>query len=335
MNELIKEIRIAIEREYDIGRIDDISKLNLTFSKFTKDDHHFIIKTSSFSFFLKRYDVANLNRIESEIKSVSRFRNVIKIPTIIKNRQSNDYTIYNNSIFILYEYVDAPCLDNDSKHFEMFFSILCDIETKLIESKPKDFNSFSFQFRLEKFESGARDLLRILADDKRPNVKRDIEYVNFLVKEVEDNKSKILNLKIEKNYIHGDFLMQNVIKDLNDVVWILDWEKSREYITSIDILKSITFTLFDPKRDSFNLVADEMVKWTKFCFEKIGVSKLEVQNAFDLYYFHYLTGIDFLTKFYIENQDLNEKMIEEDFWICQWFKIHKDEMQLKLNEILA
>ncbi|MDO8659647.1 MAG: hypothetical protein Q7K54_03535 [Candidatus Parcubacteria bacterium] len=329
------DIQIIIAGAYDIKPIISVQKFNLTFSKFTTQEYHFLVKTSVDIFFLKKYQLSDLKRILCEISAINRFKKKLRIPKIILTKEKQNYVITNDSIFVLYEYINASNLKDTNEETQSFFEVLCDIESKLIKSNSDNKKFYDFKSHVSKFESEAIELLNILKTDKRIHAKRDIKYLKFLLKEVEEIKSEILNLKIVMNFIHGDLIMQNVVRDTNRTLWVLDWEKSMEYMTSVDILKSITFTLFDPTKENMNLDKDVFTLWSKYCFQKIPLSREEISNAFNLYYFHFITSISFLRKLYIEKQNLNEKMLGEDFLICKWFKNNKKEMQLNLNKILS
>lgn len=328
-NNTIKNI---VAGAYNIEPIISVKKFNLTFSKFTTQNYHFIVKTSRNTYFLKRDNIHNLSKNLSEIYSINIFKKNFNIPEILQTKKGGKYFIKKNNIFVLYKYVNAPNLKDAKENLRSFFKIVCDVESKLIKLKTNNRSFFNFRPRISKFESTSKKLLDILKNDKRPRAQKDIEYLTYLIKEVEKIKVKILKLKIRKNFIHGDLLMQNIIRDNNKMLWIVDWEKSKEYITSIDILKSITFTIFNTLKTDMNLRPDMFIKWSIYCFNNIPISKKEMLNAFNLYYFHLITGVDFLKKIYVEKQKLNEKMLDEDFLICKWFKKNKKEMQSKLNQ---
>jgi hypothetical protein len=209
---------------------------------------------------------------------------------------------------------------------------LCDIESELVQLGDGCNDFYDFEAHILRFESEAYKLLNIIKNASRPHSSRDVEYLEFIIKEVHENKSKVLNLKIKKNLIHGDFLMQNILKDKNKKVWVLDWEKSLEYVTSIDVMRCITFTMFNSSGRGMGLNVSLFVEWASYCFKKIPLSQEEILNALEIYYFHLITNIDFLSRLYIEGQNLNEKMAGEDFFICKWFKDYRKEIQTTLDK---
>ena len=192
---------------------------------------------------------------------------------------------------------------------------------------------YNFEEHFSRFELESSVLLEAIKKDDRAHAPRDVEYVEFLISEMAVLKETLVRLDIPENLIHGDFLPQNILKDQWGIIWVVDWEKSIEYITSIDVMRSVTFTLFDIGKKDFGLSVDEFGKWTKYCINKISISSVEKAHATDLYYLHLVSNIDFLKRLYIERQSLNEKMAGEDYKVCRWFKAHKDEIReiLKKN----
>ncbi|MDO8604278.1 MAG: phosphotransferase [bacterium] len=330
----LNDIQRCITIAYGIDDIKSVERFTVVASKFTTQDHHFLVKTSKNTFFLKRYDTSHINKILCEVSAVLRLKDRIRIPQIFQTKEKLDYFIDNGSVFVLYQYVDVLNLKETDEEAQSFFDVLCDIETKLTASNSDWNNFYDFHLHLSRFESESTELLKVIASDGRNHAPRDLEYVKFLVNEVNKLKSDILNLKIPKSLIHGDFLMQNLLRDEDGIVWVLDWEKSLEYITSVDVMRSITFTMFDPAQEDMNLNAEVFAKWSRYCFKKIPLSKEEKSNAINLYYFHVITNTDFLRRLYIERQDLNEKMAGEDFLICKWFRDHKDAIQVVAGSIL-
>ncbi|KKT21920.1 MAG: hypothetical protein UW07_C0052G0004 [Candidatus Nomurabacteria bacterium GW2011_GWF2_43_8] len=329
----LENIKDVVNHAYGINPI-SVSRFNLIFSKFTTTDHHFLVKTKKEIFFVKRYEISNLEKIKNEIRNINKVSNKINIPRIVKTKTKKNYFTASKNIFVLYQYINGKNLKEMRVSLPYFFNVICDIEKKFLKVKTSKQIFYRFHSRIERFETKAKKLLKILERNSSPLVIENKKYLKFLIKEVEEMKSKILALNIKQHFIHGDLLMQNIILDQKEVFWVVDWEKSHEYITSIDILKSVLFTIFDPSKKNLNLNIKQMVKWSEYCFKRLPLENEELANVFDVYYFHFITGIDFLEKVYIKKQSLNKKMLHEDFLISKWLKRNKAKLQTNLNKIL-
>lgn len=315
MDETLKEIKNVIEKFYNIGLVASVDRFNLSYSKFINQNFHFLIKTFDNTYFLKRYHKSHLKNILSEIESVKKVNKKLNTPKIIKSKNKTSYIVNEDSVFVMYEYIDAPNLKETGIDLEHFFDIICKVNSVLIKHN----GYYDFKSHILKFETQLNRLL------KEPELKMNLEYIEFLGKEVKAIKPYILKLNIPKTFIHRDLLMQNLILDKNKTLWVLDWEKALEYIMVVDVIRSITFTIFNPK--DMRLDVDILVKWINYCFKKINLSEEETSNAMNLFYFYLITKTNYLFRLYVHKQELNKKRIEEDSFICKWFKKHKDEIQ--------
>lgn len=327
--ELIKleEIKMAVMGNYPIDKILFIRKFEMSFSKFTTQDHHFLVKTDQGILFLKKYNRSHKEKIKKEIEAIEKLRKMISIPSIFPTNSGDLFLENNGVIFVLYDYIDASNLKDIGVDDKSFFDILCEIESKLIRSIPSN-EFYDFKEHFDRFELESSLLIDVIKKDDRPHSLRDVRYVNFLIDEMKSIKGTLIGLEIPKNLIHGDFLPQNLLKDKTGTIWVVDWEKSFDYMTSVDVMRSVTFTLFDTRKKDFGLSVNEFGKWAKYCIDAIPMSATEKLYVMDIYYLHLVSNIDFLKRLYTERQNLNEKMAGEDYEVCKWFKKNKEEINL-------
>ena len=271
-NKKLDNIKSVIGKAYDIHPL-YISKFKLIFSKFTTTDNHFLLKTRKETFFVKRYDISNEAKIKQEMRNISKVKDIVNVPRIIKTKNGGSYLITRENIFVVQEYIDGKNFKEIKASLPFFFSTICDIEEKFVKSKITKHKFYSFNSRIKKFKIKSRKLLKILTKDSSLSAIENKKYLQFVIKEVDDMVPKILSLKIRQRFIHGDLLMQNIIIEPGSNLWIVDWEKSREYITSIDILKSVMFTLFNPTKKNFNLNVEKMATWSSYCLRHISIEK--------------------------------------------------------------
>lgn len=328
---MLQEIVAVLIKNYPVVKIKSLKKFEMSFSKFTTRDHHFLVKTDQGVLFLKKYNKSHKEKIKSEIQAIEKLKEIINIPSIFKTKTGDFFTENNGVIFVLYNYIDSSNLKDSGVDAKFFFDILSEIESKLVGLITHN-EFYNFKKHFDSFELEASLLHDVIKNDDRPHSLRDLEYVSFLIHEMSTLKETMIKLEIPKNLIHGDLLPQNLLKDKNGTIWVVDWEKSLNYITSVDVLRSVTFTLFDTSKKDFGLSVSEFGKWTKYCIQNIPMSATEKICTMDIYYLHIISNIDFLKRLYIEKQNLNEKMAGEDFEICKWFKKHKEEIKLIIAE---
>lgn len=326
-------IKDLLENTYPIGSVRSVNIFESSSSKFVNTGHHFVVHSDIGIFFLKKYPISHTKKIMAEIVAVSKFSDKVRIPKICCTINEEMFLQEGDQVFVMYTYIDAPDLKETSVSKKIFFNMLCDVESQLIKyRKNKAVELYNFDTHYAQFESGINSLAHAMESDEHPHAKRDRDYMSFLVKEMSSMKDNVLALKIPSNFIHGDLLPQNLIRDLSGNLWVIDWEKSQEYMTSVDVLRSVMFLLFDPKKKDLGLSAEEFGSWSAYCLNRISITEIEKSHAADIYYFHLISNIDFLRRLYVEKQDLNEKMAGEDYELCKWFKKNKSTVQTIIDE---
>jgi len=129
-------------------------------------------------------------------------------------------------------------------------------------------------------------------------------------------------------------LKQNIIVAAG-TTWVIDWEKAIEYIPVIDLLRSILYTITDSSKPDLGLHEDVFVEYLLYCCDRVELGLVDVEHALDLFYFHLITNTNYLSGVYLNGREVVAGRTREDYFICQWFKEHKDTIQLRVNDHLA
>src|SRR3990167_9254886 len=98
----LENIKDVVNHAYGINPI-SVSRFNLIFSKFTTTDHHFLVKTKKEIFFVKRYEISNLEKITKK-----------------------NYFTASKNIFVLYQYINGKNLKEmrvSLPYFQKFFCL--------------------------------------------------------------------------------------------------------------------------------------------------------------------------------------------------------------------
>src|SRR3990167_7133392 len=130
----LENIKDVVNHAYGINPI-SVSRFNLIFSKFTTTDHHFLVKTKKEIFFVKRYEISNLEKIKNEIRNINKVSNKINIPRIVKTKTKKNYFTASKNIFVLYQYINGKNLKEMRVSLPYFFNVICDIEKKFLKVK--------------------------------------------------------------------------------------------------------------------------------------------------------------------------------------------------------
>jgi hypothetical protein len=326
---LIQRIQKNIINDYNLKNF-KVTRLRNKNIKFNKNNFHFIIKHSKKKYFLKRIPLANISRVKNEMKNYKRISCSIKIPKIILTKNNKKYINPdndNNYIYIMYEYIDSSA--NNFKE-ELFFNIICDVfnNLRVIES----FNtSYDFKKHNINFLNKINLITDVLNNDDQFFNANEKRYIKFLRLKSEIYYKKIKHLKITQQLIHGDLIPQNILFG-SDSYFIIDWENIKNYIGVIDIVRSITFFIFDKNKVNLGLNISTFVFWLRYCLNKIKINSSEKKYILELYLFHILTYTSFLERFYLEKQDLNPIRMKQDYIMCRWFIKNYDKIKLKLHE---
>lgn len=329
-NIILKEIK-KILKNYPIENIVSIKAHNPSVSKYVgKNNHFFIIKTKKVKYFLKRYDIAQKNKILHEINTVSELitKTKIRIPKIIYSNLNIPYAEINNSIYVLYNFIEGKTLLDTKYKQTNLFHIVAHTHKELNRVSEK--NLYNFNKEIDYFFERIIHLEKDILKDKRSHAKRDLRYIKFLKNEVSTLKNDFLKLKIPSQIIHGDLLKQNIIIEKSTKQWwLIDWEKSHTSTAGIDLMRSITFTYFDNTKSDMNLHVNKFINSISeyISVNKNLIKKDELKNIALVYYFYLITNIDFLIRLYHNKLKLNPKMAGEDFKICLWLKEHRNEIE--------
>lgn len=326
-------IALFLKQKYNLLQVISVSIFDIKNSKYSSEINHWVIKTKTHTYFLKRYPKSYIKKVHNEIRALHEVENFINVPQIIKTSNGDDYIMTDEGLYIVYNYIHAKNLRNTKIGRDVFLKSLCEIQNCLITLGESE-EYYDFSEHAKRFGLELNSILRRIVTTKNAESLHDFTYVSFLRKELEKNKTYYAKIKIKTNLTHGDLMFQNILIK-NKTYWVIDWEKSKDYIIIIDTLKSITLATVDRSKDSLGLEVREFLATVVYCFKNIQLDKTQIKIAMDLFYFHLITNTSTLEKIYIDNQDLIHSINQEDFIICKWIQEHKDELQNEINKIFS
>jgi aminoglycoside phosphotransferase (APT) family kinase protein len=336
----IKEIETLIRDYYQVDNLLEIDTFKPTFSKFKNyNQHFFVVRTSNFNFFVKRYQIKQKERALNDILRSLEYQKKtdILIPQFFKNNEGEYCTYINNDYYVVMQYIEGDDLrkiNETVNNDDIFLNLYLDtcLELKKV-SRP---HKFSFKSRIDDFDQNVENLIMRLKVTKSVSAKRNLEYVIFLKSEVDKYRDKVNQFNINGQLIHGDLIKQNVIKGKDGRYWIVDWEKSNYGSIEIDLMRTLLFTYFKPHPYKVNLKPNNFIDvFSKYSENIKSLINSNVINEITIIFYCYLiTNINALTRFYVDKVKLQEQMLDEDINILKWYKKNMAEIQIGINQTI-
>lgn len=337
----LETLEIMIKEKYSIGEVIGIKPFIPFFSKFKDLSTFFsVVETSRGSFFVKRYPFSQIERARNDVEKATHYlsNTSLPIPQLLKNRDRNYLTEFDGDIFTVARFIDGVDLrteaevhgqDNNEEFFKLY--TFTNIELKKLSSD----RNYHFRDRYSFFIDNLQKLEKALKTSELSLANEHSEYLEFLKSEVNLNKQKILSFQTQGQILHGDFLKQNIIRDNNNKFWIVDWEKSDYGFLEVDLMKTITFTLFKPDPKKINLKVSEIVDVFKsiYPYLKSALSYNLMSEIVNIYYYFLITNIHSLIRLHVFKVGVKEQMIAEDYNITRWYKEHLDEFKTELEKL--
>lgn len=330
-----------IKEKYSIGEVIETKPFVPIFSKFKDPSSFFsIIETGEGKFFVKKYPPFQVNRAKNGVEKSTYYSSNTKllIPQLMRNKNNEYLTEFGDGIFVVAKYIDGVDLrtetevqmwDNNLEFFRLYSQT--NLELKRISRDQKA----TYEDRYLLFYRNLDELEHAIRNSDLPFASRDLEYLGFLRSEVESNTQAILDFQTDGQILHGDFLKQNIIRDKNSQLWIVDWEKSDYGFIEVDLMRTITFTLFKPDPKNVNLKVSEIVNIIKSIqlYLKSSFNKDSIPHLVRVYYYFLITNINSLIRFYINKVDVKEQMIAEDYNITRWYKNNLELFEEELRKL--
>ncbi|GEM_PF-5811015 len=330
-----------IKERYSIGEIIDTKPFVPIFSKFKDPSSLFsIVETTEGSFFVKRYYSSQINRAKNDVEKSTYYleSTILQIPQLIRNKNNEYLTEFEGDIFTVARYIDGVDLrteaevqerDNNPEFFQLYSSTNLELKRISLEQQA------SYEDRYLFFTKNLSELEKAIRSSNLPSASRDFEYLEFLKSEVGKNHQEMLDFKTKGQIFHGDFLKQNIIRDGNNKLWIVDWEKSDYGFLEVDLMKTITFTLFKPDPQKVNLEVSEIVNIFKSIqpYLKSSFNEHSISRIIKIYYYFLITNIHSLIRLYINKVDVKEQMIGEDYNITRWYKENLKTFEEELRKL--
>lgn len=328
----MKEFSYWLANQYAI----DVKSISLYVSgnqKLSKGDNFWIVSCSHGDYFVKKHNFSASHSIDREIAVTRAVQKYIQVPEILNKVDGGACTEFRGDIYVLYQYINAKNLMELNFGTQKYLDILCNFQNRLIEK-----NYLSGHYNIEEHIEHARailgnikDILKHKTDDFAVH---DHKYIDFMLYELNKLQADLRATYLRPCLVHGDLLKQNILL-MDDKMWLIDWEKAKEYLSTIDIIRSILFTIMDPTKKDLGLNQDKLLDYISYCFQRVALDPAETKMAMDLFYLHLVTNLDYLSSVYLYDRGKIEGRTKEDLYICRWFKKNKDAIQLGINNNLS
>lgn len=300
-----------------------------------QDTHYFWIVHTKYSlYFLKKQRYPEQFPIEREAEIMKQVRGYVAIPKIILSKNHRASITNNGSTYVLYQYIDAPNLLEQGFDTYHYLDVLCVVQNNFIAHN-QTAEHYNFSAKIDHSITIFRKIHSVLESNPDNKTKvHDLQYVEFLISELHLVKDKLESIQVKTCLVHGDLLKQNIIIK-NDKIWVIDWERARPYISIIDLLRSILYTITDQTEADLILDEETFLQYTLYCFEKVTFHPKEIELAMELLYFHLITNTDYLANVYLHHRKTVTGRSQADYRICTWFREHKNSLQRSIDNHFA
>lgn len=265
----------------------------------------YIVNSSNEKYFLKIIDNAFLN---TAIQSIDIQRYLIKndfpVPKIINTNDNTPYFIYENQLFVLYEYIDGvePNLDENAEEIGELVGKL----HKLMSSYSSELTTHNKEFFVDRY-------IDILRTKHYPDEKLNeyIEIGNSLWDSVED---------LPYEFCHGDLHRGNLLKTKDNKIYMLDFDTSCFAPQLFDIaVMCDTTDYFNFDKNEFQHTTDIfnrfMSEYSKY--DEIDFTTNQFYDFISLRHFQLQATIVEIYGLDCIDEEFIDKQLE---WIKQWRK---------------
>lgn len=268
----------------------------------------YIVKSGNEKYFLKIIDNAFLDTaIQSTDIQQYLIKNNFSVPKIINTKDNSSYFIYENQLFVLYEYLDGiePNLnDNAEKIGELVGKL-----HKLMSSYSGELTTHNKEFFIDRYI----DILRKkhYTDEK---LNEYIEIGNSLWDSIKD---------LPFGFCHGDLHRGNLLQTANDKIYVLDFDTACFAPQLFDIAVMCDTT------DYFNFDKNEFYHTTEVFNQFMKSYSKYNQLNFDIRQFYEFIALRHFqlqaTIVEIYGLDcIDEEFIDKQLdWIKRWRKQYK------------
>lgn len=301
--------------------------------KYSNSEHFWVAVCSVGTYFIKKHSVSALHSIDRELEVLRLVQQYISVPEIFFTKNGYASMEFNGNSYVLYRYIDGLNLRERGVGTYEYFDILCNLQNQLIENG-RSGKLYDIEQQIEKAEKTFHDIKVEVEKSAGDLAVHDLGYIDFLLIELANLKKETHPYSVPSCLVHGDLLKQNIIVT-EETTWVIDWEKAVDYIVVIDLLRSVLFTMIDSSKSDLGLHEDVLVEYLLYCFKKVELDPVEVKHSLGLFYIHLVTNIDYLSSVYLYGREPVAGRTKEDYFICQWFKEHKDIIQLRINNHLT
>lgn len=241
---------------------------------------------NGYKYFLKEMKTNSIERINFINFVQNKLSKKTVAPKIIKTINKKNYFIFDNKIYVLYEFISSDVINNIIPYNAG--KLLAQIHI-LLNSLNVDIHNKNFDIDCIKFAEPRIKEINILIKLYTNN---DFEY-----KILKDKLNKLKNYKInfngmQKSIIHGDFYLDNIIVNQDKYV-IIDFDQCCYFYSMYELFRAIMKFCYNSNDESkkilkqikeFVLGYDSNYNITEDDFKK-GINLYLYMQLNDLYYF--------------------------------------------------
>lgn len=265
----------------------------------------YIVKSGNKKYFLKIIDNVFL---DTAIHSIDIQQYLIKndfsVPKIIKTKDSSPYFIYENQLFILYEYIDEtePNLDDNAEKIGELVGKL----HKILSSYSGKLTTYNKGFFVDRY-------IDILREKDYPDEKLNeyIEVGNSLWDSIKD---------LSYGFCHGDLHRGNLLQTLDDKIYMLDFDTACFAPQVFDIaVMCDTTNYFNFDKNEFHHTTEIFNQFMK-SYSKYNQLNFDIKQLYDFIVLRHFQLQATIIEIY-GLDCIDEEFIDKQLdWIKQWRK---------------
>ena len=265
----------------------------------------YIVKSGNKKYFLKIIDNVFL---DTAIHSIDIQQYLIKndfsVPKIIKTKDSSPYFIYENQLFILYEYIDGtePNLDDNAEKIGELVGKL----HKILSSYSGKLTTYNKGFFVDRY-------IDILREKDYPDEKLNeyIEVGNSLWDSIKD---------LSYGFCHGDLHRGNLLQTLDDKIYMLDFDTACFAPQVFDIaVMCDTTNYFNFDKNEFHHTTEIFNQFMK-SYSKYNQLNFDIKQLYDFIVLRHFQLQATIIEIY-GLDCIDEEFIDKQLdWIKQWRK---------------
>lgn len=297
----LKDISLEICKDYNLGEFKSNKLVLMGY-----EDFNFILETSNGKYMVKIFaKFRDLEDCKRYIKVMEKaIEKGISIPKLLKSNKNHLYTLEVNNTKLrlcVLEFIDGKTL------FELKERLSSD-EIKFLAYQASLINTINLKPRVVYDEWAITNFNKEFKKKKTALSKEDLEIIEPLI----DKFNKLQIEKLPHCLVHGDIIVTNIMKDINDKLWIIDFAVSNYYPRIQELAIMACNLLFDENNKANNEKNLEMALKEYQKIIPLTKSELEILPI----YIKFAHAMHLLSANY-EKVHENNSSEENEYWLNQ------------------